>query len=176
MIDETTDKLNQIVNAFTSAKSVSTLHFICNAIGSYVPFVSAAISAHAEKSQEKLDETIYAVLKEHDDAIKCLWDALFDTRPTRAQLAMLFEEVTGLPFPSDPKPNQCVYIVLNPLSVLAFDVYKRLGWMEAVPCGAGTMQLGTGCSIGPQFIEDKKYSFGLGHPFALVFRDGFFSK
>ena len=176
MADETADKLNQIVNAFTSAKSVTTLHLICNAIGSYVPFVSAAIAADAEKKQEKLDEIIYAVLKEHDDAIKCLWDALFDTRPTRAQLVMLFEEVTGLAFPSDPKPNQCVYIVLNPLSVLAFDVYKRLGWMEAVPYGYSTMQLGTDCSIGPQFIEDKKYGFGLGYSFALVFKEGFFSK
>lgn len=176
MIDETTDKLNQIVDALTSAKSKETIHFICNAIGSYVPFVSAAVAQHTEADQTKLNEIIYSVLKGHDDSIKTLWDALFDTRPTRAQLTMLFEEVTGLPFPSNPQPGQCVYIVLNPLSVLAFDVYKRLGWMEAIPYGHSTMQLGTGCSIGGQFIEDKKYAFGFGYSFVLVFKEGFFTK
>jgi hypothetical protein len=114
-------------------------------------------------------------LKDHDDSIKALWDALFDT-PTRAQLAMLFEEVTGLPCPSNLQSCQIVYIVLNPLSVLAFDIYKRLGWMDVVPYGHSTMQLSAGCSIGKQFIEDKKYPFGLGYSFTLVFKEGFFAK
>lgn len=175
MTDETSDKLNQIVDALTFAKSKETIHFICNAIGSCIPVVSAAVAQHTEADQTKLNEIIYSVLKDHDDSIKALWDALFDT-PTRAQLAMLFEEVTGLPCPSNLQSCQTVYIVLNPLSVLAFDIYKRLGWMDVVPYGHSTMQLGTGCSIGPQFIEDKKYGFGLGYSFALVFKEGFFSK
>lgn len=172
-MDETKEKLQQIVNCLEGAKSVETAHLIFNSVGACVPLVGALVAKHTEASQTKLNEAIYSVLDAHDDAIAKLWDAIFDTRPSKAQFVMLFEEVTGLPMPATFEAVSEIYIFLNPATVTEFNSYVRLGWIEIKPFGNNLMSLGCNNVISG-YIEDHKNPYGLGNSFKMVVKKAFF--
>lgn len=173
-MDKTKEKLKQIVDCLEGAKSVETAHLIFNSVGACVPLVGALVAKHTEASQTKLNETIYSVLDAHDDAIAKLWDAIFDTRPSKAQFIMLFEEVTGLPMPTTLDANCEIHILLNPITVEKFEPYIRLRWIEIVPFANNIVQLGGNNQIG-DFIEDKKNPYGFGNSFKMIVKNGFFT-
>ena len=177
-MDETKEKLQQIVNSLEGAKSVETAHLIFNSVAPCVPLVgslaSALVAKHTEAGQTKLNEVIYSVLETHDDAITKLWDAIFDTRPSKAQFIMLFEEVTGLPMPTSLDANHEIHILLNPITVEKFEPYIRLRWIEIIPFGGNIIQLGGNNQIG-DFIEDKKNPYGFGNSFKMIVKNGFFT-
>ena len=176
-MDETKEKLQQIVNSLEGAKSTETAHLIFNSVAPCVPLIgslaSALVAKHTEAGQTKLNEAIYSVLDAHDDAIAKLWDAIFDTRPSKAQFIMLFEEVTGLPMPATFEAVSEIYIFLNPATVTEFNPYVRLGWIEIKPFGNNLMSLGCNNYISG-YIEDHKNPYGLGNSFKMIVKKGFF--
>lgn len=136
---ENEKRLNYLRDSLEGSSAASIRKFIATTLGS-IPVAGGAISAISGikddiNSREK-DEVILALLKDHDDKLSCIWNAVYGNEPSKEKLAYLFAEILGEDIPQNYiEGNQYTYL-MSSFSREEFRIYEKLGWLEVKGTGA----------------------------------------
>ena len=164
---ENEKRLNYLRDSLEGSSATSIRKFIATALGS-IPVAGGTISAISGikddlNSREK-DEVILALLKDHDDKLSCIWNAIFGNEPSKEKLAYLFAEILGIDIPQNYiEGNQYAYL-MSSFSREEFRIYEKLGWLIII---------GTGCYVGNftnsinGFAKEKKRTDGDGFGYII---------
>ncbi|SFU73662.1 hypothetical protein [Halomonas korlensis] len=161
------DELNKIIEKPGGKQAVK---YLLNAMGG-IPFVGGAIagvgSTWGEKEQQKFNETITEWASQADTDIAKLLEVLGDQlrEPTKAHLAILIGEITGLDI-SSVSEEAHIPVILNGETVSELQPYMQNGWVSLRSNGNVT-NMGAGNRIGNS-IEDRKRPWGMGNGFILT--------
>lgn len=138
-MSENEKRLNYLRDSLEGSSAASIRKFIATALGS-IPVAGGTISASLgmidDWKSKKNDEAIFALLKDHDDKLSCIWNAIFGNEPSKEKLAYLFAEILGVDIPQNYiEGNQYTYL-MSSFSREEFRIYEKLGWLEVKGTGA----------------------------------------
>ena len=129
---ENEKRLNYLRDSLEGSSAASIRKFIATTLGS-IPVAGGAISAISGikddiNSREK-DEVILALLKDHDDKLSCIWNAVFGNEPSKEKLAYLFAEILGIDIPQNYIEGNYFAYFMSLFSREEFRIYEKLGWL-----------------------------------------------
>lgn len=164
---ENEKRLNYLRDSLEGCSAASIRKFIATALGS-IPVAGGTISASLgmidDWKSKKNDEAIFALLKDHDDKLSCIWNAIFGNEPSKEKLAYLFAEILDVDIPQNYiEMNQYPYL-MSSFSREEFRIYEKLGWLTII---------GTGCHIGnfsnsiTGYKKEKKRTDGDGFGYVI---------
>ncbi len=151
--------------------------FVLSALGA-IPFVGGAIAGISgvwgEKEQQHFNEKIVEWAAKTDSDLGKILVLLSDQlrEPTKAHMALLIGEITGVDIENQPAPVK-IPMILNGETVNELQPYIQKGWMSLRSNGNCT-NLGAGNKIGNS-IEDRKRPWGMGNGFVLTVSPDYFS-
>ncbi|MBQ5610097.1 MAG: hypothetical protein IIU83_00710 [Fibrobacteraceae bacterium] len=170
-------KLNDLMDSLEDDHSVvpSIRRFILMSCGS-IPGIGGIIGAisnlYDEGKNKEADKQLLSLLKDHDDRIECIWNAVFGNEPTREKLKYLINEILGEDILDNYASSKKYSYVLNPFSREEFRVYEKLGWLKVDgPCGF--VENFTN-SIGMPY--EKKRIDGCGNGYTLYLTELYYGK
>ena len=161
-------KLSDLRDSLEGTMASSIRRFIAATMSS-IPIVGGAINAVSgavdDYENMKQTENILSLLKDHDDKIDCIWNAVFGNEPTREKLRYLFNEILGEDIPEKYSYEKDFPYILNPFSREEFRVYENLGWLKITgPCGSvGNFT----CKVGSFSKYERKRTDGPGAGYIL---------
>lgn len=162
--------INELSRIIEKPGGKQALRYVLNSMGG-IPVIGGAIagvgSVWGEREQQKFNETITEWASHADTDIKKLLEVLEEqlSEPTKAHLAILVGEITGLDMSSIYEDSQ-ISLILNSETVSELQPYVRKGWISLRSNGNFT-NMGTGNRIGNS-IEDRKRPWGMGNGFILT--------
>ncbi|MBO7059610.1 MAG: hypothetical protein J6W54_00725 [Fibrobacter sp.] len=128
-------KLNDLMDSLEDDHSVvpSIRRFVLTSCGSIPGFggiIGAISNLYDDGKKKEADKQLLSLLKDHDDKIECIWNAVFGNEPTREKLKYLFNEILDEDIPDCYDLNKKYPYILNPFSREEFRVYENLGWLK----------------------------------------------
>jgi hypothetical protein len=160
-------ELNKIIEKPGGKQAVK---YVLNAMGA-IPIVGGAIAGvggvWGEREQQKFNETITEWASQADTDIAKLLEILGDQfrEPTKAHLAILIGEITGLDISSISEESH-IPVILNGETVSELQPYVQKGWIS-LRLNGNVTNMGAGNRIGNS-IEDRKRPWGMGNGFILT--------
>lgn len=166
-MSENEKRLDYLRDSLEGSSAASIRKFIATALGS-IPVAGGPISAISgmidDWNSKKNDEVIFALLKDHDDKLSCIWNAIFGNEPSKEKLAYLFAEILGIDIPQNYiEGNQYAYL-MSSFSREEFRIYEQLGWLSIK--GTGSFIGNFTCSIGG-FRKEIKRTDGPGYGYII---------
>lgn len=164
--DELVEQLNKLL---AKPGGRQAARYALSALGG-VPFAGGALAGigatWAEKEQHQFNLKITEWVKQADLEIDKVLELLADQlrEPTKAHMALLVGEVTGMDLSEVQLPAQ-VPVILNGETVSEFQPYAKRGWL-ALTSNGNVSNMGAGNRIGNS-IEDMKRPWGMGAGFIL---------
>ncbi|MBR6122876.1 hypothetical protein IKQ19_04630 [Candidatus Saccharibacteria bacterium] len=136
---ENEKRLNLLRDSLEGCSAASIRRFVTTALGP-VPIVGGLIGSVSgaidDFGQKKKDEAILSLLKDHEDRLNCIWNAIFGNEPSKEKLAYLFNEILGIDIPqSYIVGNQFAYL-MSSFSREEFRVFEKLGWLSIKSTGS----------------------------------------
>ena len=148
-----------------------------NSMGA-IPFVGGAIAGvggiWGEKEQQSFNEAIVNWSSQANQDISKILAVLSEQTkgPTKAHLALLIGEVTGIDIASYPDGLQAS-LMLNNETINELQIFVQTGWISLQSNG-NSMNMGAGNKIG-NTIEDLKRTWGTGTGFILTVHPSYFN-
>ncbi|WP_287831130.1 hypothetical protein [Idiomarina sp.] len=168
--DRLINELNKIIEKPGGKQAV---RYVLNAMGG-IPVIGGAIAGvggfWGEREQQEFNETITNWASQADTDIAKLLEVLGDQlrEPTKAHLAILIGEITGLDISSVSEESH-IPVILNGETVSDLQPYVQKGWISLRSNG-NVANMGAGNRIGNS-IEDRKRPWGMGNGFTLIISD-----
>lgn len=165
---ENEKKLNLLRDSLEGCSAASIRKFIVTALGPFFSIAGGTISAISgiadDLNQKEKDKAILSLLKDHDDKLNCIWNAVFGNKPSKEKLAFLFSEILGIDIPQNYiEGNQFAYL-MSSFSREEFRIYEKLGWL--VIKGTGSYIGNFTCCIGG-FQKEIKRTDGPGYGYII---------
>ena len=173
-MSENEKRLDYLRDSLEGSSAASIRKFIATALGS-IPVAGGSISAISgmidDWNSKKNDEVIFALLKDHDDKLSCIWNAIFGNEPSKEKLAYLFAEILGIDIPQNYiGGNQYAYL-MSSFSREEFRIYEKLGWLAIT---------GTGCHVDNftnsinGYAKEKKRTDGDGFGYVISIKKQYY--
>lgn len=136
---ENEKKLSYLRDSLEGCSAASIRKFIATSLGSVPGFggmISAISGLKDDHDSKKINEVLLSVLKDHDDKISCIWNAVFGNEPSREKLNYLFCEIFGIEIPTTYIEGYYFVCLMSPFSREEFRVYENLGWLKIKSTGS----------------------------------------
>lgn len=131
-MSENEKRLNYLRDSLEGSSAASIRKFIASALSS-IPVAGGSINAISgmidDWISKKNDEVVFALLKDHDDKLSCIWNAVFGNEPSKEKLAYLFAEILGIDIPQNYIEGNYFAYFMSLFSREEFRIYEKLGWL-----------------------------------------------